>query len=55
MSTLNIEILELEENKENNKNTKEDLMQHLIDYLMDKKEYEKNDIELLKIVYETKN
>ncbi len=52
MSTLNIEILELEEN---NKNTKEDLMQHLIDYLMDKKEYEKNDIELLKIVYETKN
>lgn len=52
MSTLNIEILELEEN---NKNTKEDLVQHLIDYLMDKKEYEKNDIELLKIVYETKN
>lgn len=52
MSTLNIEILELEEN---NKNTKEDLMQHLINYLIDKKEYEKNDIELLKIVYETKN
>ena len=52
MSTLNIEFLELEEN---NKNTKEVLMQRLIDYLMDKKEYEKNDIELLKIVYETKN
>lgn len=52
MSTLNIKFLELEEN---NKNTKEVLMQRLIDYLMDKKEYEKNDIELLKIVYETKN
>ena len=52
MSTLNIEFLELEEN---NKNTKEVLMQRLIDYLMDKKEYGKNDIELLKIVYETKN
>ena len=52
MSTLNIEILELEQS---NKNAKEVLMQHLIDHLMDKKEYEKNDIELLKIVYEIKN
>ncbi len=52
MATLNIEFSGVEENK---RNTKEDLMQRLIDYLMDKKVYENNDIELLKIVYKIKD